>query len=321
MTTKTASPFLPSFKVNAYLKTGLLSLSVVISTCLSLPAVGDDHDIHYICNHSPQRCLAKIDGYLSQEQIESRRWFQYKMYQIDALFQLVKFEQLAKQVEPWVERDDIPLKFKINALIYYAKTLRSKGDNTLAVQYMNTAIATIEQVNTTAYDPMLVVQIANGLNSVGEYQKGYELLLPLVKKYRNRPMAKFKHELFENLGHFALRLGKLEEHLSYRLQALEWAKQLENDNQTAISAYNVARAHQELKNFERAFYYYKVADDLQAMGESDQNMIYYRRAQMSLAMNNIADAKRYFAMINRDINFESYTKLFDELELAIAAVN
>ncbi|NMP31073.1 tetratricopeptide repeat protein [Thalassotalea sp. M1531] len=294
------------------LSKGAIFASLAIA---AFPSLGQgNQDIHSTCAKSPQQCLEVIGQYLTSEKTESRIWFQYKMYQIDALFQLVKFEQLANEVSPWVERKDIPLKFKISVLIYYAKILSSQGSDAIAANYMNQALDAINDVNSVAFDPLLVVQVANGLNHIGEYQKGYDLLIPLEKKYRNRPMAKFKHELYENLGHFALRLKQFQEHLGYRLQALEWAKEVGNDNQTAISLYNVARAHQILEDYERAFHYFELAEQLNAMGPSDQNMINYRRAEMSLVMNDLVNAQGYFDRVNRNTEFESYIDMFDALE-------
>ncbi|MFD2168343.1 tetratricopeptide repeat protein [Thalassotalea euphylliae] len=290
-------------------------LSVFFATALKAQVT--PINIEKVCSTSPQACLENVEQQLSSVVPESRIWFQYKMFQLEALFQTVDFERLAIEVAPWIERNDIPLRFKINVLIYHAKILGGQGNAPLAVEYMNRAITAIEEVNSASYDPMLVVQIANGLNSLQQFQQGYELLLPLKEKYRNRHMPKFKHELMENLGHFAFRLGDFEEHLSYRLQALEWAKQTENLNQVAISTYNVARAHQMLKNYDRAFHYFQSAEDYQSMGKHDQNMIMYRRAEMSFDMGEIEGAKSYFSKVNRDVPLLSYRDLFDEFEVKL----
>ena len=277
-------------------------------------------NIHSLCETSPKQCLANIEATLQAEQAGSRRWFQYKAYQLDALFQLLRFSELEQQLSPWLDRDDIPLKFSIQVQVYSAKILLSQGEKVTAEQRMGTAVSLMKQVNAANYDPFLVVQIANGLNALGQNQQGYDLLLPLVEKYKHRPMAKFKHELFENLGHFAARLGMLEEHLRYRIQALNWAKVLANDTQEAISLYNVARAYQMLNHYSQAYEYFAQAEQLQALGNSDQNMVFFRRAQLALAQGDIAKAERYFSLVKRGDEFAHYQVMFTELaqQLSIA---
>jgi len=80
----------------------------------------------------------------------------------------------------------------------------------------------------------------------------------------------------------------------------------------------VARAHQALGNYERAFHYFAVAEKMKAMGDDDQNMIRYRRAEMSLAMGDIKQAEAYFNLVDRQVDYESYVKLFNGLEEKIA---
>ena len=298
-----------------------IGLSALLSTYLPVTLADitsldsfDEKNIHQMCYTSPRQCLDNIDLHLSDVPNQGRIWFQYKMYQLDALFQLGRLSELSSEVEPWLVQEDIPLRFKISVFIYHAKILQGQGESQQANEYLEKAIALLKDVNEASADPAQVVQIANTLNSLKRFQQGYDLLKPLAKKYRNRHMPKFKHELFENLGHFAYRLGKLDEHLTYRLLALEWAKEVGNDNQTAISYYNVARAHQELKNYERGFYYFAIAEKMKALGEYDQNMIFYRRAQMSLAMGEVAQAEKFFNTVNRQVEIESYIAMFNKLE-------
>ena len=183
---------------------------------------------------------------------------------------------------------------------------------------MNQAIEVLEQINEAHRDPLTVVQLANALNQQGEYQRGYDLLLPLTAKYQHRYMPRFKHELFENLGHFALRLNKLSDHLAYRHLALEWARALGNNNQVAISLYNVARAYQMLSDYPNAMDYFLQAEQLEALGQNDQNLINFRRAQISLAQGRPDEASEYYAKVDKIIGAKFYQALLTEFELALA---
>ena len=304
--------------MNQYL-TRLCFCAFSFFLCTNAQADEHKNDIHVLCEQSPAQCLENIDLYLAKEAHRSRIWFQYKLYQLDALFELMRHEVLYDEVSHWVTEDNIPLKFKISAHIYYAKLLQGNNANEQAFAYLEKAISTLRDVNDVSPDPMLLVQIANALNSLGRYQQGYDLLIPLVAKYQNRYMPKFKHELNENLGHFAYRLGDLQGHLQYRLQALEWASKLANKVQVAISTYNVARAYQMLTDYDQAFEYFLIAENMAAMGERDQNMIWFRRAEMYLAQGNVEQAKQAFERVNRQSDFDIYIQLFNDFEAKLKA--
>lgn len=270
-------------------------------------------DIHTLCAEAPQQCLTNVEKLLLHEPSESRRWFQYKNYQLDALFELNRFEQLANEVEPWLARDDIPLKFQISVLIYSAK---SQPDNRkeLANQLINKAVTLLEDVSEVNHNPMLMVQIANSLNEQGEYQRGYDMLLPLVTKYQHRHMPRFQHELFENLGHFAIRLNKLDEHLEYRCSALKWASLMGNDNQIAISLYNVARAFQMLENYPKALEYFSKAEQL---GKNTLELVEFRRAEIALAQGQLDKAQAHYAEVEHK-QTQYYQSLFSAFESALS---
>ena len=277
-------------------------------------------NIHKACETNPRQCLLDISLKLNEVPYQRRVWFQYKLYQLDALFELLRLEALYEEVIPWVNADDIPLKFKISVEIYYAKLLRGNNDLKKSEVYLERAINTLQEVNEVSPDPMLEVQIANTLNSLERYQQGYDLLKPLEDKYRDRYMPEFKHELYENLGHFAYRLGDFEQHLQYRLKAQNWAKEYSNQVQIAISTYNIARAYQMLSKYEEAFGYFDLAESMNAMGKRDQNMIWFRRAEMALEMGDLTKAQAYFASVERNVVSESYIGLFDQFEIKLNAV-
>ncbi len=109
-----------------------------------------------------------------------------------------------------------------------------------------------------------------------------------------------------------------EEQLTYRKQAVKYAKQLDNPVILAVSTYNLARAYQALENYPLAFKYFEQAEQLEAMGETDQNMIWYRRAEMSLAQGKISEARRYFDQVNRVGAIQVYADTFNELDEKIS---
>jgi tetratricopeptide (TPR) repeat protein len=263
-------------------------------------------DIHQTCKSSPSQCLVEIDQQLASVPSKSRVWFQYKLYQLDALFQLIKLKELKKELIPWIDKEDVPLRFKVSIYILYGKTIKSEGQETLGNEYLNKAIDTLYSVQEAVPDPMIIVQIANALNELKKYQQGYDMLISLEKKYLKRNNVMFKVELYENLGHFAYRLDKPEEHILFRVMAMGWAKQQTNGQRTAIAVYNLARAYQMTKEYLYSLDYFNQAEQhaKKAKDYHILSMIMYRCSEIHNLLGNKKKAKEYFKLIDIEVNEE-----------------
>jgi tetratricopeptide (TPR) repeat protein len=259
-----------------------------------------ESNIHDICQSSPSACLLKIENKLNSVEGKSLIWFQYKLYQLDALFQLVQEDKLREQLALWIDVEDVPLKFKINIYILYAKMLENHSQDEIAVKYLNKAINKLSSVNQVLPDPMLVIQIANALNYLHKNQQGYDMLIALEKKYAKRDHILLKIELYENLGHFAARLNKPQEHINYRKLCIEWAAKHNNKQRMAVAVYNLARAYQMNNDYQLATNYFNQAYIL-GTNSADfniANMSIYRNAQLALAQGDKIRAKQYIESID-----------------------
>ncbi len=272
-------------------------------------------DIHQTCQSSPSQCLAEIEQQLASVPFKSRVWFQYKLYQLDALYQLVKLKTLKNELVKWLDIEETPLRFKINIYIFYAKVILSQGCKTLGNEYLNKAINTLKSVNKVATNPMLIVQIANALNDLEKYQQGYDMLIALENKFIKRDDVMLKLELYENLGHFSYRLGKLEEHIYYRIKTVFWAKQQTSGQRTAVAIYNLARAYQmtkeysdSLEHFNRAEKYAKKSDNYFTL-----SMIMFRRAEIEYERGDNKKSMEYVQLIDLKPLSESFEKELDVL--------
>lgn len=284
-----------------------------------------DLNIHDICAQSPAACLENIEQFLTSVPIESRVWFNYKLYQLDALFNLVQVKSLKKELEKWIDSDDIPLKFKLTVYIYFAKLIQSEGDVELAEKYFNRAIDTLTSVNQENLNPMFVVQIANTLNYLGKYQQGYDMLKELEKQYMKRVDAILQLEIFENLGHFAVKLKKFDEHVYFRQKALYWAEQQKNIQRKAGAVFNLARSYQMMNDYPQAIIYFTQARKL-ALDVSDYylaEITTFRYAEMALAQGNIKAAGEYFEQIDLSVlpKDNVMDKMIQELYEKINATN
>ena len=276
-------------------KLGFKSISILIllSFATVIFAQSDDSNIHEICETSFSKCLDKIDGQLSSVPKHSRVWFEYKLYQFNALFNLLKIEQLKDNVTPWVDIEDIPLKFKINVYFYHAKLLVYDGKAELARQYLNQTIDMLTSISQLYTDPMMTIQIANALNYLGENQQGYDMLKALDKKFLERNDPSFKLELYGNLGHFSFRLGHFEEHIELRFKALDAAKKVANKQDYAVAIYNVGRAFQMVDAYEDAFEYFNESRKwfLSEKDDFGAEIVLMRLAQLAMKQQNVDSAK------------------------------
>jgi tetratricopeptide (TPR) repeat protein len=273
------------------------------------------NDIHQICQSSPSQCLDEIEANLASAPFKSRVWFQYKLYQLDAFYRLVKFKALNSELEKWLDIEKVPLRFQISIYILYAKVIQLEGREALGNEYLNKAVDTLISVNKVAPDPMLIVQIANALNDLKNYQQGYDMLIALEKKFVRRDNIKLKLELYENLGHFSYRLGKLNEHILFRVKANCWAKLHGNDQRIAITVYNLARAYQMTKEYSDALDYFVQAEYYANKSKNyfTLSMTMYRRAEIELDRGNYKKAMKYFHLIDVKPLPESFNKELDTL--------
>lgn len=278
-------------------------------------AQSDAPNIHEICKTSPANCLANIDKSLSSVSKKSRIWFQYKLYQLDALFQLVKYQELKQEIAQWIDVEDIPLKFKINIYILHAKQLKFEGDIESAEQYLNKSIEMLNSVSQLYADPMMTIQIANTLNYLGKNQQGYDLLMTLDKKYSSRNDPLLKLELYGNLGHFAARLERFDEHLALRHKALTAATELANEQELSVALYNVARAYQILNADDEALQYFIEArtHSLIAKDNYVAEIALMRQAQIAMKQKNAERVNALYAQIKRDVIYQYYPEILDEL--------
>ena len=277
-------------------------------------AESDDSNIHKICETSLSRCLDQIDAQLNSVPKQSRVWFQYKLYQYNALFQLVKLEQLKQEIDPWIDVEDIPLKFKINVYFYHAKLLVNDGKAELTRQYLNQTIDLLTSISQLYTDPMMTIQIANSLNYLGENQQGYDMLKALDKKFFDRNDPLFKLELYENLGHFSWRLGYFDEHIELRLKALDAAKKSLNKQDYAVAIYNVGRAYQMVDAYEDAFEYFKKSRKW-FLAEKDSygaELALMRQAQLAMKQQKTGMVKAILKQIDLDSIYQ-----FHQVELDV----
>jgi len=160
--------------------------------------------IDQTCISSSSQCLLNVETALLTSMNESRQWYRLKLFQLDALFNLQKFDQLSAEINTLLTLKTRPINFSVYVYIYHAKILNSKKETSLAKIYIEKAINLLEKINDKYPDPMRLIEIANIQAAMKEHTLAKNTLLQLERKFEGKYHPIFKRELYANLGHIAV---------------------------------------------------------------------------------------------------------------------
>lgn len=208
--------------------------------------------VHQICQMSPAECLEQVPALLKASVHRSRLYYHYKLYQLEALLNLGHFQQLHKELTPWLEDESVPLRFRMAVLTYHAKVLHIQQKTAQSRSRLQQAVALMSQISKQFPSPMTMIEIANLQLYLDKADTAFKTLKQIESRHLRHSSPVFKRELYANMAQAMNKLGKLEQHLVYRQQALHWAIEAENPQQIAVGWHNVARAHQFLNQYIQA---------------------------------------------------------------------
>lgn len=273
------------------------------------------HNIHEVCELSFDLCLELLPKYLNESVQFSRLWYAYKLYQLEALSALERFDESEKALLPLISKKNLPEKFKIYSMILYAKILQYKGNSESALNYFNKAKTLLLAVNNDWPKPLELIKVANMMFYMEQYQIGYEMLLALDKKFSHYSDAIFKYRLYTNLGHFSLYLNDHQSHILYRRKALHWANLSNNKNRQAIATFNIARAHLFIEHFDVALAHFQqtIPFTKAAKNQSLLNHTYLNMADIYQRTRDLASVKELLLQVDSTTLNGSYAELFQRL--------
>jgi len=276
-------------------------------------------DIHKTCQIDYQKCLILLPELLTYSIKHSRLWYTYKLYQFDALFSLERFSELEKELLPYIDDDELPLRFKVSVFVYYGKCINSKENNSLAVMYFNKAKDILLAVNTEWPDPLELVKVANIFNAMHEYHLGYEMLLNVESRFKRRKDVHFKYALYSNLGHFAFALNHHNKHIDYRLKAFKWSQVTGNINDQVIATFNVARAFFFVNQDDQAIKFFKKVIPLaqQAGNFSAIEKTHINLADLYFRQNKIEMARKSLSLVTHEKLNSTYSKRYQKLKVQL----
>ncbi len=260
-------------------------------------------EVSAICLTSPFDCLTNVDEVLQALPPNSRMYFEVLQYKFEALLNLQKMDILYQESKQWLNKPNLPFLFQISNAIYFAKAALRMGDKAASVDSYLFAKSLLGQMNKEYPSPIRMVQFANLQMQLDEFQQAYELMLTLKKKYQNSPDSYFMLELHGNLGHAANNLGYTEAALIYWQEAVKWAKIYANKQQIAVTLFNLADIHEQLKQYPQAVEHFKQARAvaLNAGDEVKANQANYHLVRVLIKQEKFCQANSLYTEVNTDI--------------------
>ena len=303
--------------------TVLISASFIVHNSALATSYQEITKIDKQCQASSNECLKVIDDALSSLIINSRPWAHLKLLQLDALFNLQKFDALAQELTPLIANDNLPVNFSVYVYIYHAKLLLGNQEKDLAQQYLAKAVSLLNEINDKYPEPVRLIEIANVQIVLKDYQQANKTLLQLELKFKDRYHPVFKRELYANLGHIAYFQDEKALHIRYREKSLEWAIEANNNQQVGIAYSNLAVAFRKAGNYQLSEQNYKQAVKISQVEQDDINgaISNIRLIEVILLQGKDEEAKKLFNAIPLTSTvFEKsayYSEIYQALKLTL----
>lgn len=197
--------------------------------------------VQQACRFSGARCLAQVEHQLEHCRPHSMLWYELLLLKLDSMFTLRQEKALLSATTALLSAKDAPPAFRARLYIYHAKLLYLFNDHNQSQHFVQQAITLLHQLQQASPQFVTQLRLANLLLYMQQYDLGYQQLRALEQKLQHSRDLILKYDLYNNLGHFALRLGQREQERFYRQQALEMILQIDHPAKLAEAHYNLAR--------------------------------------------------------------------------------
>lgn len=273
------------------------------------------------CDNYPRHCLNQLAEILPTVTVDSLQYYELKLLEFESLFALTEAEELFKQTNHYILKEDLPEYFKIKLYIYHAKSLKNLNRTEDSIRFRSQAEQLLNQVNKNFANPELLVELLNlQLYSDFDPALGLRMLQQLDKKFLRRDAPKFKFELYTNLGHFADRCNETQKSVIYREQALRFAYALKSDYKIGEALFNLGSSLDKSGDYVSAHQHFLASIEFaqRAHDEIGVNLAHLYLANVALVQGQIAEAKRWFSGLSTENLPKPRHPLFLELQTKLA---
>lgn len=304
---------------------------VSLSSCL---AAAGPSNIHQLCKINHSACLQELEIEYQKIKPQTFTWYQYKLYEIEAYFQLKQIEERLRLIKPLLILDEAPVNFKISVYIDYAKSMyleknydesrnyakKAKQLIELSVEAFDSPIKLVQLTNLTSY--LISVDYELGVidDKLAEYKKSYEFLNAVKHRYKRNTEPLFLAEINSNLGHLKNHMNDYKGALEHYVSAIPWFKIIGNRQQLGVGFFNVAKATKNLKEYKRSLHYYRRAH-AEFAASNDISTKVYTELNIVEVFNKLGEnenAKKLFSEIDPNLlmgyDLAFYNKIKQEMD-------
>ena len=315
-----------------------LLLSFSATLCAQTVAVKIPQSTHKTCQLNPKECLNLLPELFQQIPTGSLSWFKLKNYQMWAQYLLADYDSLNTSTFEAINAPNPPGEFEFITAIYRVKYLLTVDKDEEAFKLMQRAKKLFAKLDSTFSDPTRLIVYANLIQEEAHRLKRHapkevyrakflesrNVLLKIRNSYKNLNDPDFQSSLYANLGHTAASLDNYVKYLEYRSKGLFWAKQTKNPQRIGVSHYNLARAYQANRKYEKAIVEYRksIKEYEKAEDTVGITLSQLRIAQNHIELGNLEVAEALMAKLAESKTKASFKihheELFNELKAELS---
>lgn len=204
------------------------------------------------CDMPSKNCLMFVADELHKVETHSMQWYSLKLMQLDSLMTTKEFKLLKQELNDLGENINHPPMFVTHLHIYQAKLDLIGGNTAQATGLLSQSLQDLEQINQAFYSPMRMINIANLMQSLQQHQQSLSLLERIETEFEISRDSYLKLELYGNLGHVHRHLKNYDKALSYYKKSLQFAIELEVEQQIAVLYEHVGNTYLNTSQDEQA---------------------------------------------------------------------
>lgn len=294
----------------------------LLCSLLFPPASGASDSIDEICRSNYLRCLEVLPAQLESTDSSTERWYSLKLFEMDANFNLVRFDDLDRVLEQMLIIDDLPVRVRLRVYFYKAKVHTFLQQEVEGERFKRKAGRLLTELAKETRHPRAIIDYANFQMYLGNYPDGIRTLKMLEFNLRNLDDPDIKESLYTNLANLHIYNGMEQEALPYYRLANEYAGQTSNLYHQVMTRYNLARGNQFVGNVDRALKLFAEALEMATQHKDDihVSLSHLRLGQLLLERGDLVQARAHLQKVDASIHSSKTLELLQQL-LEKAAAN
>lgn len=276
----------------------------------------------YYCTSKYEQCLASIQ---SQLQEVASAGEQQRLHLRHAILEIIfGRHQLAEQLlAPLVDSIHLTVRERTEVAVHRAKNMYQMGDTERAKVFGLDAEKRISGLAKETLSWHLMVEYGTVLLYLGKSRESWNVLSTLLTRSKDDVHDRVLADFYGILGHLAMDMRRNQLMLEYLRQSHHHTVQLGNEQQSGISAHNLARAYVVNTDYRRAEQMYRRAIKSAIRAGDNSNVVYtrYHLVKMNVEMGHFRIAKRLFDNLQASDYSINATVTDEKLQILLKQIN